>query len=57
MISDWSKATYEKCKQKTQGNIEMNCIKMIDLKAKDYHKVSLMSLFSDKTVAQQKQYT
>ena len=35
----------------------MNYVKMIDLKAKDYHKVSLMSLFSDKTVAQQKQYT
>ena len=42
---------------KTYGNIEMNYIKMIDLKAKDYHKASLMSLFSDKTVTQQKQYT
>ena len=30
---------------------------MIDLKAKDYRKASLMSPFSDKTVTQQKQYT
>ena len=35
----------------------MNYINMIDLKAKDYHKASLMSLYSDKTVTQQKQYT
>ena len=43
--------------KKHKETLKWNTSKGIDLKALDYHRASLMSLFSDKTVTQQKQYT
>ena len=47
----------EKCTEKKHKEALKWNKSRTDLKAKDHHKASLMSLFSDKTVTQQKQYT
>ena len=43
--------------KKHKETLRWNTSKGIDLKALDYHRASLMSIFSDKTVTQHKQYT